>query len=284
MRPGGQLVDDREVEVGVLRLRERARDRRGRHVERVRCAALGAQLCALLDAELVLFVDDHQAQPRELDTLREQRMRADGKRRFARDETFVGVAACARALRAEDCFDCDPNGSSSGASLAACWAARISVGAIERTLHAAEMASTMAAAATSVLPLPTSPCSKRFIGAVRAMSCARCSITRACAPVGVNGSSAVEARPPVGRRRDRRRPARGFPRARLSAAASATPKNSSNTMRRRPRSISSSSRGAWTPRHASAPAGKSCFARRPAGARRRARRSGVRGSWQSPCG
>ena len=60
----------------------------------------------------------------------------------------------------------------------------------QRALHAAAGArATIAAAATSVLPLPTSPCKRRFIGAVRAMSRAMCSMTRVCAPVGANGSS-----------------------------------------------------------------------------------------------
>ena len=45
-----------------------------------------------------------------------------------------------------------------------------------------------AATATTVLPLPTSPCSNRFIGRPRAMSAAISSMTRRCARVGSNGS------------------------------------------------------------------------------------------------
>ena len=45
-----------------------------------------------------------------------------------------------------------------------------------------------ASAATSVLPLPTSPCSSRFIGLAAAMSAAISASTRFCAFVGLNGS------------------------------------------------------------------------------------------------
>ena len=45
-----------------------------------------------------------------------------------------------------------------------------------------------ASAATSVLPLPTSPCSSRYMGCGAAMSCAISPSTRFCAPVGLNGS------------------------------------------------------------------------------------------------
>ena len=118
-------------------------------------------------------------------------------------------------------------------------------------------ASTIAAAATSVLPLPTSPCKSRFIGALRRMSRAICSITRVCAPVGANGSSAMNrAYQPAGGSIGGAPPAASR-RARLSAAASAMPKNSSKTMRRRPRSTSAGSRGAWTSNHASRSGGKS---------------------------
>ncbi len=45
-----------------------------------------------------------------------------------------------------------------------------------------------ASAATSVLPLPTSPCSSRYMGCASAMSCAISASTRFCAPVGRKGS------------------------------------------------------------------------------------------------
>ncbi len=57
-----------------------------------------------------------------------------------------------------------PNGSRRSARLAACWRARISVGASMALCQPFCAANQMAAAATSVLPLPTSPCSRQFIG------------------------------------------------------------------------------------------------------------------------
>ena len=53
------------------------------------------------------------------------------------------------------------------------------------------MAMTAASAATSVLPLPTSPCNSRLMGCGAFMSCAISSSTRFCAPVGLNGSMAL---------------------------------------------------------------------------------------------
>src|SRR5204862_7902888 len=57
----GQLAQDRGVEVAVGRQRERAWDRRRRHVERVRCGLAGplaVQRGALAHSEAVLLVDD----------------------------------------------------------------------------------------------------------------------------------------------------------------------------------------------------------------------------------
>ena len=53
------------------------------------------------------------------------------------------------------------------------------------------MAMTAASAATSVLPLPTSPCSSRFMGCGACMSFAISPSTRFCAPVGLKGSMAL---------------------------------------------------------------------------------------------
>jgi hypothetical protein len=76
--PGGQFVDCRDVEVGVGRHREGARNRGGGHHQlmrrlkrrgitgdRLRGPALVAQRQALVHAEAVLLVDHHQAQSRK---------------------------------------------------------------------------------------------------------------------------------------------------------------------------------------------------------------------------
>ena len=50
------------------------------------------------------------------------------------------------------------------------------------------MQAQMAAAATSVLPLPTSPCKRRFMDVSPDMSVRISSTARRCAPVGEKGS------------------------------------------------------------------------------------------------
>ena len=77
--PGGQLGQRRGVQVAVDGHGHRPRDRRRRHDQHVRpvVRGLGAQRVALLHAEPVLLVDDHQAQVGELNLLFEQGMGAD---------------------------------------------------------------------------------------------------------------------------------------------------------------------------------------------------------------
>ncbi len=91
--PGREFIDDREIEVGVDGLRERARNRRRRHVQRVRSHTFRAQPRALLDAEAMLLVDDHEAEPREIHAVGQERMRADRKQRFTRREASFGRVA-----------------------------------------------------------------------------------------------------------------------------------------------------------------------------------------------
>ena len=74
-----------DVEIAVQPERERARDRRRRHVQRVRPVRLG-EAGALLDAEAVLLVDHRHEQTVELDPALEQRVRADGHRGIAGGE------------------------------------------------------------------------------------------------------------------------------------------------------------------------------------------------------
>ena len=80
----GRLRDLAHGEVAVHGERERARDRRRRHVEHVRRAALD-QRRALLDAEAVLLVDDGDGEVAELEALLDQRVRADDDVRLAAD-------------------------------------------------------------------------------------------------------------------------------------------------------------------------------------------------------
>ena len=196
------------------------------------------------------------------------------------------AAPLARAQRAEHRLDRDAERAAAAApASAACCAARISVGAISADCTPLRCASTIAAAATSVLPLPTSPCSSRFIGAVRAMSAQIRSITRRCAPVGANGSCAANASQKPPGTVSARAPPSASRRARLTAAASAIAKNSSNTIRSRarPRRLEIARRVHLAPGRGQRREAEA-RARARAAARRRARRSGGRGSWRSRCG
>src|SRR5262249_1892395 len=68
-----------------------------------------------------------------------------------------------------------------------CCTARISVGAIKAAWHPFSIPLTAAFRATMVFPLPTSPCSNRFIGEAFSRSAAISASTRFCAAVGLNG-------------------------------------------------------------------------------------------------
>ena len=85
---GGQLVDDGDVEVGVITHGQGAWDGRGRHHQHVRLHAgglhLAAQGQALRHAKAVLLVNDRQPQALELDVLLNDRVRAHDQRGLAR--------------------------------------------------------------------------------------------------------------------------------------------------------------------------------------------------------
>ena len=70
-----------------------------------------------------------------------------------------------------------------------CCSARISVGAMNATCSPFSIATIAASSATIVLPAPTSPCSRRFIGCGRCMS-STISCSACCwPPVSLNGST-----------------------------------------------------------------------------------------------
>ena len=71
----------------------------------------------------------------------------------------------------------------------ACCRASTSVGAISAAWYPCATASSMAYTATTVLPLPTSPCNSRFIGIGPAMSAAISAIAFSWPAVSSNGNS-----------------------------------------------------------------------------------------------
>ncbi len=83
---GRQLVQDRRVQVTVGGQGQRAWDRSGRHVKRVRRTfpgSLAVQHGALAHAEAMLLVDDADRQAPELDVGLDQRVRPDDHRELA---------------------------------------------------------------------------------------------------------------------------------------------------------------------------------------------------------
>ena len=77
---GRELVENAHVEIAVDGHCCRARDRRSCHDEHIRdeiVRALRSKHCSLLDAEAMLFIDDHHSEAREIDTILNERMGAD---------------------------------------------------------------------------------------------------------------------------------------------------------------------------------------------------------------
>ena len=145
-----------------------------------------------------------------------------------------------------------PNGSSRSASVAACWRAKISVGASMALCQPFCAANQMAAAATSVLPLPTSPCKSRFIGTSPQRSARISSVERFCAPVGGYGrlrQNGPRSRGCMGALVLRR------PWLRSRKMPIWSRYSSSKISRRRAAARSSAFLGAWMPRTACALAG-----------------------------
>ena len=74
-----QLINHRQIKIGISGHRQGARDRRGGHDQLMRgqLFALAAQRQALVHAETMLFIDDHQAKVFELHIVLKQGMGAD---------------------------------------------------------------------------------------------------------------------------------------------------------------------------------------------------------------
>ena len=102
----GGLRDLGHVEVAEDGLRERARDRRRRHVQHVRRRP--PERAPLLDPETVLLVDDGDGEGAELDLLLDERVRADGDVGLAAREPLADGAALRGRDRAREQLAADP--------------------------------------------------------------------------------------------------------------------------------------------------------------------------------
>ena len=95
---GWQLIEDAGLEVAVDGQRQGAGDGRGGHDQDVRFGGhavrtgFAHQFVALLHAETVLFVHDHEAQVLEIDLFFDQGVRADGQIGFAAKDAAAGLA------------------------------------------------------------------------------------------------------------------------------------------------------------------------------------------------
>ncbi len=154
-----------------------------------------------------------------------------------------------------------------------CCSARVSVGTRMAACVPASTAWHMARTATSVLPEPTSPCSRRRIGRGRVRSRPIWPAARRCAGVRVNGraSSSGRERSPVAASTGAA-PAWSW-RRRTASRPSWRIISSSTTRRRRPRRLSRRERGKWTATSASAAPGSARRSRTHAGSRSGAARA-----------
>ena len=94
---GGQLVDDRNIQIAVDHQRQRARDRRGGHDEHMGLFPLADQRRALSDTEAVLLVRDDEAEARIGHVLGKEGVRADDKIVFPRRDRSLRLALFFRA-------------------------------------------------------------------------------------------------------------------------------------------------------------------------------------------
>ena len=129
--------------------------------------------------------------------------------------------------------------------VAKCWRARISVGAMNATWCPASIAWRAASSATTVLPLPTSPSSRRCIGCDARRSLTISSSARSWSAVSVKGSFArTAAASDPGPALERPRPSCWSARRRSSITLWSR-NSSSNARRRRAPARCASSSGRW---------------------------------------
>ena len=82
-----------------------------------------------------------------------------------------------------------PSGLNQRSKFFACCSASNSVGAMSAACNPLPTARAAAAAATTVLPQPTSPCTSRTMGRSAARSLSTSASARDCAPVSANGKA-----------------------------------------------------------------------------------------------
>ena len=137
-------------------------NRRRRQHQQIDRLALARQRQPLVHAEAVLLVDDGKREVAERNLVLEQRMGADQEIDLAGGQRRQDFGAFAAALAPGEKGDADADGSGERRDGGErCWRARISVGAMKAAWRPASITVAAASSATTVLPEPTSPCSRR---------------------------------------------------------------------------------------------------------------------------
>ncbi len=154
------------------------------HDQQVRVVGLARQNAALPHAEAVLFVHNGKAEIFEHHAVRQHRMGANHQPGTAIRNGGKGHPLFGGFHAAHQQGNVDAKRLQAVGQVGSVLAGQNSVGASMALCQPFCAANQMAAAATSVLPLPTSPCSRRFIGVSPHRSSQISSADRRCAPVG----------------------------------------------------------------------------------------------------
>ncbi len=102
-----QLIEHRDIEITVESESQGARDRRGRHHQHVGIGAGPAKSQALVDAEAVLLIDDHEPQSLKIDIFLYERVCADNQLGLTGAEALERRAPLTVAQTAAQEFDTD---------------------------------------------------------------------------------------------------------------------------------------------------------------------------------
>ena len=150
--------DDRQFAHAGQRQLQRARDRRGAQRQHMHLGAQLLQPLLVRNAEMLLLVDDQQAEIPELDRLAEQRMGADDDVDRAVGDPLLDLRRAPwSATRREAWATFTGKPLKRSVKVLVCWRASSVVGTTTATCLPSSAAANAARSATSVLPKPTSP-------------------------------------------------------------------------------------------------------------------------------
>ena len=156
--------DDREFAHARHSELQGARDRRRRQRQHMHLGAQLLQALLVLDAEMLLLVDDDEAEVLEVDGLAEHRMGADDDIDAPWRAPVLAVLRSAALTMRDICAMWTGRPAKRARNVLKCWRASSVVGTTTATCLPLIAAAKAARSATSVLPKPTSPQTSRSIG------------------------------------------------------------------------------------------------------------------------